>query len=68
MISVYVLESLRDEVWYPGIAKDAENRLHEHNTGKNRFTKGHQPWNIIYTEDHPDWGSAPLVFYPFILW
>jgi len=58
MISVYVLESLRDEVWYTGIAKDAENRLHEHNTGKNRFTKGHQPWKIIYTEDHPDWGSA----------
>ena len=43
MISVYVLESLRDEVWYTGIAKDAENRLHEHNTGKNRFKKDINP-------------------------
>jgi len=58
MITVYVIESLSDQVWYTGIAKDAENRLHEHNTGKNRFTKGHRPWKIIYTEFHPDWKSA----------
>jgi predicted GIY-YIG superfamily endonuclease len=58
MITVYVIESLFDETWYTGIAKDANKRLHEHNLGKNRFTKGHRPWKIIFTEKHPDWSSA----------
>ena len=58
MITVYVIESLLDQVWYTGIAKNATNRLREHNSGKNRFTKGHIPWKIIYTEQHPDWKLA----------
>ena len=58
MIAVYVLESIRDNTWYTGIAINALNRLKEHNAGKNRFTKGHTPWKIIYTEIQPDWGSA----------
>ena len=33
-------------------------RLKEHNSGKNRFTKGHMPWKIIFTEEHPDWANA----------
>jgi predicted GIY-YIG superfamily endonuclease len=40
------------------MAKGAERRLHDHNRGKNRFTKGHLPWKIIYTEQHPDWVTA----------
>jgi predicted GIY-YIG superfamily endonuclease len=40
------------------MAKDALNRLKEHNTGKNRFTKGHRPWKIIYTELQPNWELA----------
>ena len=59
-IVVYVIESLTDKTWYTGMAKDAEHRLTEHNAGKNRFTKGHRPWKIIYTETHPDWASARL--------
>jgi len=58
MISVYVLESLKDSIWYTGMAKDAAARLKEHNTGKNRFTKGHQPWRIIYSEQHLNWANA----------
>ena len=30
----------------------------KHNQGKNRFTKGHLPWEIIYTEVHLDWAQA----------
>ena len=60
MIVVYVIESISDNIWYTGMAKDAEHRLAEHNAGKNRFTKGHRPWKIIYTETHPDWASARL--------
>jgi predicted GIY-YIG superfamily endonuclease len=58
MVFVYVIESLTDATWYTGMAIDANKRLVEHNRGKNRFTKGHLPWKIIYTEQHPDWTIA----------
>ncbi|MCX8019119.1 MAG: GIY-YIG nuclease family protein [Chitinophagaceae bacterium] len=58
MVYVYVIESLADTTWYVGMARDVNNRLKEHNKGKNRFTKGHRPWKIIYTEAFPDWKSA----------
>ena len=58
MITVYVIESLSDGTWYTGMALNAENRLKEHNAGKNRFTKGYLPWKIIYTETFPDWQTA----------
>ncbi len=58
MVTVYVIESLSDGTWYTGMALNAENRLKEHNAGKNRFSKGHRPWKIIYTETFPDWQTA----------
>jgi putative endonuclease len=58
MVFVYVIESLSDKIWYTGMALVPVVRLNEHNSGKNRFTKGHRPWKIIYTESHPDWASA----------
>jgi putative endonuclease len=58
MVTVYVLESLYDGVWYTGMCIDLTRRLNEHNAGKNRFTKGHRPWKIIYTEQHVDWQTA----------
>ena len=58
MVSVYVIESLKDYTWYTGMALDVNRRLGEHNSGKNRFTKGHRPWKIIYTEQHLDWNLA----------
>jgi putative endonuclease len=60
MIDVYVIESLLDQTWYTGMAIDANKRLLEHNAGKNRFTKGHRPWKIIFREVHPDWKSARI--------
>jgi len=60
MITVYVLLSLKDGATYVGMASDASKRLKEHNHGKNRYTKGHMPWKIIYTEQHPDWASARI--------
>ena len=60
MIIVYVIESLVDQTWYTGMALNEHARLKEHNVGKNRFTKGHLPWKIIYTEKHPDWVTGRL--------
>ena len=58
MVHVYVLKSLKDGSRYTGMALDPIARLKEHNAGKNRYTKGHIPWQIIYTEQHPDWKAA----------
>ena len=58
MVEVYVIESLSNQVWYTGMALNAERRLNEHNAGKSRFTKGHRPWKLIYTEPHKDWAEA----------
>jgi predicted GIY-YIG superfamily endonuclease len=60
MITVYVLLSLKDGATYVGMASDASKRLKERNHCKNRYTKGHIPWKIIYTEHHPDWASARI--------
>jgi len=60
MVTVYVIESLKDGTWYTGMALNVEARLKEHNAGKNKFTKGHRPWKIIYTEQHPSWAEARL--------
>ena len=60
MVTVYVLISLKDEATYVGMALDAAKRLKEHNSGKNRYTKAHLPWKIIYTEEHPDWAAARI--------
>jgi putative endonuclease len=59
MIEVYVIESITDRTWYTGIALNASKRLADYNNGKNRFTKGHRPWKIIYIEQQPDWSPAP---------
>ena len=58
MVTVYVIESLQDQTWYTGMALDATRRLAEHNSGRNRFTKGHRPWKIVYREEHSDWSTA----------
>ncbi len=58
MVTVYVIESLLDGTWYTGMALDPYVRLKEHNAGKNRFTKGHRPWKIIYLEQHVDWEAG----------
>jgi predicted GIY-YIG superfamily endonuclease len=60
MIVVYVIQSLKDAAGYTGMAKDPLARLKEHNAGKNRFTKGHMPWEIIYTEQHNSWAEARI--------
>lgn len=60
MVTVYVLKSIKNGKFYTGMAKDAELRLKEHNAGKSKFTKGHLPWILIYTEQHQDWESARI--------
>lgn len=49
--SVYVLQSLRDKTLYYGMtSKDPRIRLKEHNYGRNKYTKMHKPYELIYYE------------------
>ncbi|MEX2602638.1 MAG: GIY-YIG nuclease family protein [Gracilimonas sp.] len=46
----YILKSEYHGTYYYGSAKDVEERLQDHNAGKQRYTKGRRPWKIHYTE------------------
>jgi len=58
MITVYAIISEVNGDIYVGIAKDADQRLKEHNAGKNRYTKGLRPWKTLYREMQPDWAET----------
>ncbi len=58
MVTEYVIEGLKYQTWHTGMALDVNKRLGEHDSGKNRFTKGHRPWKTIYTEQYSDWTLA----------
>jgi len=51
MFYIYVLQSLKDDTFYVGYTKDVKKRLNIHNLGKVRYTKGHLPYKLIYTEE-----------------
>ena len=51
MYYAYVLKSLSHGNFYIGSSGDPERRLNEeHNKGKVRYTKGRQPWFMLYKE------------------
>ena len=50
MWSVYVLQSLSSGKHYVGMSQDIGQRLQDHNRGKSKFTSGHRPWKLIYSE------------------
>mgnify|MGYP003336176135 CR=1 FL=1 len=58
MVEVYsILSSVNGDI-YVGMALNAERRLKDHNSGRNRYTKGLRPWKIMTIEYFPDWKSA----------
>lgn len=51
MYTVYVLRSLKNRKRYVGFTgKSADERLHEHLTGTNQWTRQNGPFTIIHTE------------------
>ena len=59
MSYVYVLKSLRNGKRYIGSTNLLpEERLKKHNYGSNRFTKGNDPFELIYQEKHIDKTAA----------
>ncbi len=49
---IYILQSYLDGTFYVGFTKDIEKRLGEHNAGRTRYTKGHRPYHVVYTEHY----------------
>ena len=47
---VYILKSLSHGTYYYGSTSDIEKRLKEHNAGRQKYTKGRQPWVLHYSE------------------
>ncbi|PJE63274.1 endonuclease [Candidatus Roizmanbacteria bacterium CG10_big_fil_rev_8_21_14_0_10_39_6] len=50
---VYVLRSLVDGTFYIGSTSNINERLKQHNQGKSRYTRGHRPYELIYSESFP---------------
>jgi len=47
----YIVESETNTQWYYGHTEDIENRLFQHNTGRNKSTKGKGPWKLIFKRE-----------------
>jgi predicted GIY-YIG superfamily endonuclease len=55
---VYIIEA-SDGSLYTGVTTDVERRFNEHcGTKGARFFRGRKPIKVVYTENHPDRGSA----------
>jgi len=51
MYYVYVIKSLKNNRRYTGFTqKDPKDRLKEHNSGTNLYTKNNRPFELIYFE------------------
>ncbi len=58
MVWVYAIKSELDGTLYVGISEDIERRLREHNLGKSKYSKGHRPWALVYSEMADGWENA----------
>lgn len=46
---LYVIKSFKDRKLYVGVSRDPNNRLKEHNSGKNKSTKYRRPFVLLHT-------------------
>ena len=51
MYKTYILKSLKDDRYYFGHTMHMDTRLHQHNIGKVKSTKGRTSFVIHYTEE-----------------
>ena len=60
MFFAYILQSLRDGTYYYGSTSDLKKRVRDHNMGKVKFTKGHRPYQLHYSEEFQTKSEAIL--------
>lgn len=51
MYIVYVLKSLSAKKSYVGFTNNIKERLRQHNSGQNYYSKRYMPWKLIYKEE-----------------
>ena len=56
---VYIIKASDDSL-YTGVTTDVSRRFDEHCSGDKgaRYFRGRKPQEVVYTETHPDRGSA----------
>ncbi len=52
MFFVYVLRSCVNGNFYVGMTIDIPKRIGQHNSGANRSTKAHRPWELFFSEEY----------------
>jgi putative endonuclease len=50
MYYVYVLQSLKDKLFYTGFTDNLERRIQEHNNNRGGSTRNRGPFKVIYYE------------------
>ena len=56
--TVYILRCA-DDTLYTGMTNDLPRRIAAHESGKGaKYTRGRGPYEIVFSESHPDKGSA----------
>ena len=58
MYYTYILRSLKDGTYYYGSTDNIAKRIEQHNRGKVRYTKGHLPYVLHYSEEFPTRADA----------
>ena len=46
----YILFSIKLHKYYVGSTPDLHRRVHDHNRGKEKFTRTGAPWKLVYAE------------------
>jgi putative endonuclease len=47
LFAVYIIRSITTQKHYIGQTNDLEDRLHRHNSNRNKYTRGKGPWELI---------------------
>jgi len=50
---VYIIQSVKNGIYYIGSSINPTSRLAEHNQGKVKATKGKGPWILKFTQRYP---------------
>lgn len=58
MFYTYIIRSLKDKKLYIGYTNNLSRRLKEHNSLKNKSTKGRAPFKVVYYEAYSDQEEA----------
>jgi putative endonuclease len=58
MYYAHVLLSKKDNNFYIGFTENVEQRLDEHNAGKNTSTRSRRPFKLMYCEGHTSKSDA----------